>query len=157
MFLMRDEKEERKKQARSNKQTRQSIYILYTGLGCAVLNYTSLFIGQDFAVPEPVQGDSEQVMQRMRVLEDMEWLQTPLSVLSFSPPLPSLPPLSPSPLSLPPLPPPPLPSLLPLLPPQVMQRMGVLEDMRREWQQRRILEHYVQQAPPELFGVQTVG
>ena len=64
------------------------------------------------------------------------------------------PPLSPSPLSLPSLPP---LSPSPPSPPQVMQRMGVLEDMRREWQQRRILEHYVQQAPPELFGVQTVG
>lgn len=40
---------------------------------------------------------------------------------------------------------------------EAMQRIGLLEDMRVEWQQRQILEHYVHQAPPELFGVETVG
>ena len=39
---------------------------------------------------------------------------------------------------------------------EVMGRMGVLEDMRAEWHQRKTLEHYVHRAPPELFGVETV-
>ena len=39
---------------------------------------------------------------------------------------------------------------------EAIQRMGLLEDMRVEWQQRKILEHYVHHAPPELFGVETV-
>ena len=38
-----------------------------------------------------------------------------------------------------------------------MQRISLLEDMRVECQQRQILEHYVHQAPPELFGVEMVG
>lgn len=39
---------------------------------------------------------------------------------------------------------------------KMLERIGLLADMRVEWEQRQILQHYVQQAPPELFGVQTV-
>ena len=39
---------------------------------------------------------------------------------------------------------------------EMMERIGQLEDMRVEWQQRRVLEHNVRSAPPELFGVETV-
>ena len=40
---------------------------------------------------------------------------------------------------------------------EVIQRIGQLEDMKIEWQQRKVLEHYVHCAPPDLFGVETVG
>ena len=39
---------------------------------------------------------------------------------------------------------------------KMLERIGLLADMRVEWGQRQILQHYIQQAPPELFGVQTV-
>ena len=39
---------------------------------------------------------------------------------------------------------------------EAIQRMGLLEDMRMEWQQRKMLERHVHHAPPELFGVETV-
>lgn len=40
---------------------------------------------------------------------------------------------------------------------EVFQRIGKLEDMKIEWQQRKMLEHYVHIAPPDLFGVDTVS
>ena len=39
---------------------------------------------------------------------------------------------------------------------EAIQTMSLLEDMRMEWQQRKMLEHHVHHAPPELFGVETV-
>ena len=40
---------------------------------------------------------------------------------------------------------------------EMMVRIGQLEDMRVEWQQQKILEHFVHRAPSELFGVETVS
>ena len=39
---------------------------------------------------------------------------------------------------------------------KVLERIEFFQDMTLEWEQKQILDHFIQQSPTQLFGVQSV-